>query len=520
MKQTNIEDKIRTAVMHSVPDVLDSILSDCEEQKGNVIKMNTRDKVKYSWLKSIGAVVVAFAVIAAGITGYGMLGANSVDSVISFDVNPSLEIKVNKNEKVLEVNPLNEDARTIVGNMDFKDTDLEITVNALIGSMLNNGYIDEVANSILISVESRNETKGATLQAKLAEEIEKLLQASSIDGAIVSQTLLDDDDLKALADENHITRGKAQLIRQLVKTNENYKFEDLAKLSINELSLLIGSGNIEFVNASLAGKASDKAYIGMETAVKKVTEHAGVNAMSIKGLEIELEYDDGKMVYEVEFYANGREYDYEIDAKSGAVIDFDVEEDDNFEDNYANNSNHSGNKGSRPTEATPTVENPSKTDQVMTSRMSAAQARHAVINKFGGIIQKIEYNYDKSNPLYKGEALKEGQKVVFELNARTQSFKKWDTSNDNSWDSFSHAIPNMITMDQATNMVINKSGKSNTFVQKNDFLWDDSEPLYQGEAFNRGYKYSFEIYANSGKFQKWDSDSGDDTWAEKYYNVK
>ena len=169
---------------------------------------------------------------------------------------------------------------------------------------------------------------------------------------------------------------------------------------------------------------------------------------------------------------------------------------------------------------TPTVPTPPVTVQPSTSRMSAAEARQTVTNRFGGIIQKIEYTYNESNPLYKGEALKDGSRVVFELNARTGSMEKWDVGNDNSWDSFSHAIPNMITMNQAASSVINKSGNSDTFVQKIDFLWDDSQPLYQGEAFNRGVKYSFEIYAYGGGYQKWDPSYGDDTWAEKYYNVK
>lgn len=49
---------------------------------------------------------------------------------------------------------------------------------------------------------------------------------------------------------------------------------------------------------------------------------------------------------------------------------------------------------------------------------------------------------------------------------------------------------------------------------------DDEEPLYQGEAFYRGHKISFEIRAYGGGFYKWDLSGGDETWAEKYYNVR
>ena len=41
-----------------------------------------------------------------------------------------------------------------------------------------------------------------------------------------------------------------------------------------------------------------------------------------------LDWDDGRAVYEVEFYAGSREYDYEINAVTGAVVDFDSDIED------------------------------------------------------------------------------------------------------------------------------------------------------------------------------------------------
>lgn len=156
------------------------------------------------------------------------------------------------------------------------------------------------------------------------------------------------------------------------------------------------------------------------------------------------------------------------------------------------------------------------------SRLSAVAARQMVLNRFGSpsIIEKIEYTYDESNPLYKGEAVKNGYRVVFELNARTQAFVKWSVGNDNDWNKYAHQLQNMITLNQAAGEVVARSGQTNTFVQKIEFNWDDEKPLYQGEAFNNGVKYSFEIKAFTGEFQKFDASRGDETWAEKYQNVR
>lgn len=153
-------------------------------------------------------------------------------------------------------------------------------------------------------------------------------------------------------------------------------------------------------------------------------------------------------------------------------------------------------------------------------RLSAKEARQMVVDRFGGIIEKIEYNYDETNPLYKGEALRKDGKVVFEINARTKQFVKWDVGNDNEWDEFAHALPNFISMDQAAAKVIAQSGKDNTFVQKIDFKYDGNETIYQGEAFNRDVKYVFELYARTNQFKKWSVDGGDETWVKQYSNVR
>ena len=39
-------------------------------------------------------------------------------------------------------------------------------------------------------------------------------------------------------------------------------------------------------------------------------------------MKVELDYDDGRAEYEVEFRCNGIEYEYTIDAASGTILDY------------------------------------------------------------------------------------------------------------------------------------------------------------------------------------------------------
>lgn len=63
-------------------------------------------------------------------------------------------------------------------------------------------------------------------------------------------------------------------------------------------------------------------FIDAETAKNKALSHAGVTADNVKFINAELDKDNGRYKYEVEFEAEGFEYDYEIDAVSGEVLDF------------------------------------------------------------------------------------------------------------------------------------------------------------------------------------------------------
>lgn len=330
MKNREVEEKIDQAFSRIAPDILDTVLSDCEEQKGRVILM-TEHKKKNRWGKGAVAVAAALAVMLVGAAGFQVYSADrAVSSTVSLDVNPSIEIKVNKKERVLEVNALNEDGRTVVGDMDFAGSSLDVTVNALVGSMLRNGYLSELANSILVSVDNEDPVKAAELQEELTASINGLLQTDSFSGAVLSQTVTGDSDLEKLAGEYGITLGKAQLIRELTEKNTLYSFGDLARLSINELNLIGSAGSGDLTHVESVGKASDKAYIGEESAKQAAFGHAGISAADAVRTEVELGVENGVMVYEVDFKAAGFEYDYDIDAVTGAVVKSEKEVDDDY----------------------------------------------------------------------------------------------------------------------------------------------------------------------------------------------
>lgn len=341
MTDQELEQKLRTALEHAAPDDFQGVLARISpktqtEQTPIPFEAAARKK-KRRWAPLAAAACLALVVAAGG--GGWYLQNNTVASVVSLDVNPSVTLNVNAKETVLSAVPVNEDGGDILAGMDLTGVPLDVAMNAIVGALLTQGYVDELANSILITVEDDDAGRGARLQQELTDQTDAILANTSVNGAILSQTIQNSQQLQELSDTYGITTGKAALIQTIVDNgNSLHTFEELVGLSINDLNLLYtslttapaepstgggtpGSGTAETAPAiQSSGQASDSAYIGVEAAKSAAFAHAGLDAAQVTMGEVDFDYEDGRMVYELEFYASGAEYEYDIDASTGAVV--------------------------------------------------------------------------------------------------------------------------------------------------------------------------------------------------------
>lgn len=72
-----------------------------------------------------------------------------------------------------------------------------------------------------------------------------------------------------------------------------------------------------------AAQDNDDDVIGVDAAKSIALKHAGVSSASF--MKAYLDYDDGIRVYDIEFTAGNKEYDYEINAYTGKILDHDVD---------------------------------------------------------------------------------------------------------------------------------------------------------------------------------------------------
>ena len=426
-----IERKLQNAIESSTPNILPKLLRTIESKKGgaemtivdtaavpNTFKNESRKtgkkNISLKWAVSIAAIfVIAFS-------AYFVNSYYTPQSIIAFDVNPSLELEVNRSETVINAIPLNREAEVVLGNMKLKRVDLDTAVNAIIGSMVKNGYINDIRNSILISVDSKDTDKGIQLQNRLSEDVNNLLSSYEVQGAVLAQTLKEDNRIRELAQNYNITLGKATLIDLLIKENCLLKFEELAKLPINDINLLIAAQHTKIQDISAKGDASSKGYIGKEKAESIAKDYLGEDISDIGKISVEMDYENGRMIYEVEFYTSDGEHEFEIDAVTGEIIDYDY-------DRY----NHGNNKEGR----APVI--PKNEDKMTGSQkfIGIDTAKnialgHAKLAETD--IRGLEVELDREDGIiiYEVEFKYKGLEYEYEINATTGEIMDWEIEKD------------------------------------------------------------------------------------------
>ena len=403
MTNEKMEQRLASAVEKTAPNDVNGVLSRCDERKGTVIPMTTKKTTKKRWT-TLAAACLALVLLGGG--GIFYQQAHAVASVVSLDVNPSIELKVNRSEKVLACAPLNEDAKAILADMgdgaDLKGAKLDVAVNAIVGSLVRNGYLNSISSAIMISVEDNDTARAEKLQRELTSTVDGVLQTSEAKASVLTQTLTQDAGLEQQARKNSISTGKAALVNRVLALNPALDFDALAKLSVEELKDLaeagapampIGTDKAMDIAAAAFGKASTAkmaysavdpeldespahyeveitsqtgeefeykvdAYtgaileskreaadgtevpvvqpskpaasgdIGYAKAKSIALNHAGVSENKAYDMDIELDDEDGTLVYEIEFKSGGMEYSYEINAASGAILKHEAELDD------------------------------------------------------------------------------------------------------------------------------------------------------------------------------------------------
>ena len=139
-----------------------------------------------------------------------------------------------------------------------------------------------------------------------------------------------------------------------------------------------------------------------ETAQKIALEHAGVKATDATITKSKLDYEGRRQVYEIEWYAGGKKYDYEIAVDTGEILS------SGYDDKTSGWS----------------VSNSSNVT------VSEADAKQTALGRVSGATEKDiyewQFDYDDGRPEYEGKIIYGGTEYDFTIDASSGAVIEWE----------------------------------------------------------------------------------------------
>lgn len=172
--------------------------------------------------------------------------------------------------------------------------------------------------------------------------------------------------------------------------------------------------------------ATNGTEIGIEGAKKIALEDAGISAKDVTFTEAKLDRDDGRKIYEIDFFTADAEYEYDINAQNGTIVARSKE--------YHRNNSSSAGQNEEPRQTAGQTE-PAQSHENTGNNMSVDGAKAAALEKagFGAgevTFKKAKLDKDDGNLVYEIEFVKDGVEYEFEIDASSGAILEYDKDYD------------------------------------------------------------------------------------------
>ena len=238
--------------------------------------------------------------------------------------------------------------------------------------------------------------------------------------------------------------------------------------------------------------------------------HAGVKAADATITKSKLDYDDGRQVYEIEWYANGAKYDYEIAVATGEIVNSGYEAktvvgtgnnaapaDSTQPDTTASGAT------TTPVQTTPSTN--ASTGTVDEAKAQEIALAHAGVKAADATITKSKLDYDDGRQVYEIEWYANGAKYDYEIAVATGEIVNSGYEAKTVVGTGNNATVSEATAKQTAIARVSGATEKDIYEWKLDY--DDGRPEYEGKIIYGGTEYEFTIDANTGAIIEWDMES-------------
>ena len=291
-------------LLRSIGKINDELIADAESEA------NTKRKPGWAKLGTMAACLAL--VLCTGIATHA-IRSNATAGTFTMDVNPSVEYTIAKSGAVKSIRSLNSDAENALSDVALGKQSVETALTRTVAAYEACGYMENGEATVLISFDSRLDAN-AELKASLSAEIQQALEQTDAVGTLVFHSELTENvEAAKIAEEFHVSLGRADWI--LTAANKTgLPTNEVARMSLDEL--------LKFQEVSGISSVCVSKFISLEEAKKIALKAAKLDELTQKIVftREELNRNQGKPCYLLEFYTGTNQYFYQIDAKSGSII--------------------------------------------------------------------------------------------------------------------------------------------------------------------------------------------------------
>lgn len=230
-------------------------------------KMNLERKNKRNFKKWISVFTTSLCVLLVAIIAIVIVNGRNVktyNSIVQLDVNPSIQLVVDQDNKVLSVTGLNDEGKMVIQGEIIIGKNYEEALELIINLETQMGYLSEGSNNkVTITVSAENDELVKKIQDKAEEYVNETLENLGIVATIEKVKGYTTEELKSLAKKLDPTLTEEQInnfdYNQLVNVIKAYHLEtmELASVKLEEFYKNFKEYKISFSEKEEVKKAVD-----------------------------------------------------------------------------------------------------------------------------------------------------------------------------------------------------------------------------------------------------------------------
>ncbi|MEG1931981.1 MAG: hypothetical protein RR075_02615 [Pygmaiobacter sp.] len=196
------------------------------------------------------------------------------EKYIALDINPSMELQVNRLNRVVSIEGANDDTKMLLLDYQPKGKPLNEVIDSVMERLVQTGYLaDGAKNDVLIT--TTQDARAQKTLSQVSAQIEKTLQRHELSAEVLTQSIVVQEDLKKKAEEHHVSAGKMTVIDRLLEQDPSLTAQELATTRISDLMEYAVQHNISLE--------------ALEDGLDELEDSMGGDSQALEQLEDELE---------------------------------------------------------------------------------------------------------------------------------------------------------------------------------------------------------------------------------------